>query len=84
LRTLNEPGGPRIHDNNQEGRESHKRDVKNEGTSGDVYENKGSYDTMSHNQDDLLTENNKFLAKSDDNRSAFGERMRQGAVIKAN
>jgi hypothetical protein len=31
------------------------RDVKNEGTSGDVYENKGSHDTMSYNQDDLLT-----------------------------
>jgi hypothetical protein len=25
------------------------RDVKNEGTSGDVYENKGSHDTMTEN-----------------------------------
>jgi hypothetical protein len=58
--------------------------LKNEGTSGDLYENKGSHDTMSDHQDDLLTENSKFLAKSDGNRSALGEKMHQGAVIKAN
>jgi hypothetical protein len=33
--------GSRIHDKNQEGEEFSQRDVKNEGTSGDVYENKG-------------------------------------------
>ena len=33
------------------------RDVKNEGTSGDVYENKGVSDTMAENQSDFLAEN---------------------------
>jgi hypothetical protein len=33
------------------------RDVKNEGTSGDVYENKGAGDIMSGNQDGFLAEN---------------------------
>jgi hypothetical protein len=33
------------------------RDVKNEGTSGDVYENKGTRDIMSGNRDGFLAEN---------------------------
>jgi hypothetical protein len=33
------------------------RDVKNEGTSGDVYENKGADDIMSGNRDGFLAEN---------------------------
>jgi len=33
------------------------KDVKNEGTSGDVYENKGMSDTMPENQSDFLAEN---------------------------
>ena len=33
------------------------RDVKNEGTSGDVYENKGASDTMTDNGSGLLAEN---------------------------
>ena len=33
------------------------RDVKNEGTSGDVYENKGEDDIMSGSRQDLLAEN---------------------------
>ena len=33
------------------------KDVKNEGTSGDVYENKGVNDTMPENQSDFLAEN---------------------------
>jgi hypothetical protein len=36
------------------------RDVKNEGTSGDVYENKGTNDTMPDNQDDFLTETSQI------------------------
>jgi hypothetical protein len=39
---------------------------------------------MSYNQGDLLPENSKFLAKSDDNRSGFGEQLQQAAVTKAN
>jgi hypothetical protein len=33
------------------------KDVKNEGTSGDVYENKGASDTMAENKRDFLAEN---------------------------
>ena len=33
------------------------RDVKNEGTSGDVYENKGESDTMADNPSGFLAEN---------------------------
>ncbi len=33
------------------------RDVKNEATSGDVYENKGEHDKMSGENDDFLQEN---------------------------
>ena len=33
-----------------------RRDVKNEGTSGDMYENKGEDDTMSCYRDDFLAE----------------------------
>jgi hypothetical protein len=36
------------------------RDVKNEGTSGDMYENKGANDTMSVNRDDFLAENSQI------------------------
>jgi hypothetical protein len=33
------------------------RDVKNEGTSGDMYENKGASDIMSGNRDGFFEEN---------------------------
>ena len=33
------------------------RDVKNEGTSGDVYENKGAHDKMADNSSGFLAEN---------------------------
>jgi hypothetical protein len=38
------------------------RDVKNEGTSGDVYENKGAYDTMPDNTSGLLSDKYKSCA----------------------
>ena len=37
------------------------RDVKNEGTSGDVYENKGEDDTMSCYRDDFLAEHLRIV-----------------------
>ena len=37
------------------------RDVKNEGTSGDVYENKGEDDTMSCYRDDFLAEHLRIM-----------------------
>ena len=37
------------------------RDVKNEGTSGDVYENKGTRDIMSGNRDGFLAENAEIV-----------------------
>jgi hypothetical protein len=36
------------------------KDVKNEGTSGDVYENKGVDDIMSGNRADFLAENSQI------------------------
>jgi hypothetical protein len=36
------------------------RDVKNEGTSGDVYENKGPHDTMPDNKSRFWPENSKI------------------------
>ncbi len=36
------------------------KDVKNEGTSGDVYENKGAGDIMSGNRADFLAENSQI------------------------
>jgi hypothetical protein len=36
------------------------KDVKNEGTSGDVYENKGAGDIMSGNGADFLAENSQI------------------------
>jgi hypothetical protein len=36
------------------------RDVKNEGTSGDVYEKKGMNDTMPDDQRDFLAENTQI------------------------
>jgi hypothetical protein len=36
------------------------KDVKNEGTSGDVYENKGAGDIMSGNRPDFLAENSQI------------------------
>jgi hypothetical protein len=38
-----------------------RRDVKNEGTSGDVYENKGEDDTMSCYRDDFLAEHLRIV-----------------------
>jgi hypothetical protein len=38
------------------------RDVKNEGTSGDVYENKGTYDTMPDNTSGLRSDKYKSCA----------------------
>jgi hypothetical protein len=49
---------------------THKRDVKNEGTSGDVHENTGNLDTMSSNKRGFLHENAPILGKSA-NQSGF-------------
>jgi hypothetical protein len=39
---------------------THRRDVKNEGTSGDVYENKGASDTLTDNQSAFWPTNAKI------------------------
>jgi hypothetical protein len=59
------------------------RDVKNEGTSGDVYENKGAHDTMPDNKSRFWHKMHKFRDKGRESVGFFGRECTDYAIIGA-